>query len=249
MKLSVVVITFNEEKNIKRFIESVHNISDEIVIVDSFSTDNTAKICQSFTKVKFLQHPFEGYGIQKNWALSQCSGEWILFLDADEILDQKAKDHIINIISQPADFYVYKIKFQNIFLNKILKYGGWGKVYRERFFKKGHGKYNNAEVHESFLTQDTVGTLKGHLNHFTYRDIHHHIEKMNKYTSMMAKQMHKMGKSVNMFKLIFSPFFQFIKSYILQKGFLDGIVGFYIAISSAFYTFLKYIKLYECSKK
>ncbi len=248
MKLSVAVITYNEEKNIKRFLNSVSDIADEIVITDSFSTDRTEEIARNNPKVKFIQKDFVGYGKQKNFAISQCNGEWILFPDTDEIIDEKAKSSILKIINENQSKEVFLINFDNILLGKTLNFGGWGKVSRERFFKNGSAKYSEDDVHESFITSSEKGILEGRIKHYTYRNIHHHIEKSNYYTSMMAEQMFRKGKKSSIAKIFFKPTFQFFKTYVLKAGFLDGWVGFYIAITAAFYTFLKYSKLYEKNK-
>lgn len=246
MSLSVAIITFNEERILEKTLRSVQDLADEIIIVDSFSEDNTAEICAKFPNVTFYQHPFEGFGCQKNFATSLCSSEWILFLDADEIPDEKAKNEIAKIVSEArAEFSVYEIEFNNIFLGKNLKYGGWGNVKRERLFKKNAGKYSEDIVHEEFLTDQEKGKLEGKINHYTYKDIHHHIEKSNKYTSLMAEKMYKNGKRSSVAKILFKPFYQFIKSYFIRLGFLDGLVGYYAAVTAAFYTFLKYQKLHE----
>jgi glycosyltransferase involved in cell wall biosynthesis len=246
MKLSVAIITFNEERIIEKNLNVIQDLADEIIIVDSFSTDCTERICKKFPKVKFIQHKFEGFGKQKNFAISECSGNWILFLDADEIPDETAKASIKDIVSQESsEFSVYNIEFNNIFLGKTLKYGGWGNIKRERLFKKGFGKYSEDIVHECFIASEKVGKIKGKINHYTYKDIYHHIEKSNKYTSMMAEKMYKNGKRSTIFKILFNPFYQFIKSYFIRLGFLDGLVGYYAANTAAFYTFLKYKKLHE----
>ncbi|WP_411811883.1 glycosyltransferase family 2 protein [Chryseobacterium scophthalmum] len=249
MKLSVAIITFNEERIIEKNLNSVHDLADEIIIVDSFSKDCTEEICSKFPKVKFIQQKFLGFGKQKNFAIEQCQSEWILFLDSDEIPDEEVKKSIKKIISEPQpEFNVYDVEFNNIFLGETLKYGGWGNIKRERLFRKGHGKYSEDIVHESFITTENKGKLKGKINHYTYKDIYHHIEKSNKYTSMMAEKMYKNGKKSNIFKILFKPMFQFFKSYFLRLGFLDGLVGYYAAATAAFYTFLKYKKLHEIHK-
>jgi len=246
MKLSVAIITFNEERILEKTLSSIEDLADEIIIVDSFSTDCTETICKRFSKLKFIQQKFLGFGRQKNYAISLCTSEWILFLDADEIPDETAKDSIRKIISdEQQKCFVYDIRFNNIFLGKALKYGGWGNTKRERFFKKGYGKYSEDIVHEEFITTENKCRLNGRINHYTYKDIHHHIEKSNKYTSMMAEKMYKNGKKATVAKILFKPLYQFIKSYFLRLGFLDGLVGYYAAFTAAFYTFLKYKKLHE----
>ena len=246
MNLSVAIITFNEERILEKTLSSVHDLADEIIIVDSFSQDRTTEICAKFPKVKLFQRKFEGFGQQKNFAIGLCSSEWILFLDADEIPDETAKNSITRTASEKkTEFLVYDIEFNNIFLGKSLQYGGWGNIKRARFFKKNFGKYSEDIVHEEFITKAKKGKLIGKINHYTYKDIYHHIEKSNKYTSMMAEKMYKNGKRSGVLKILFKPLYQFIKSYFIRLGFLDGVVGYYAAVTASFYTFLKYQKLYE----
>ncbi len=246
MKISVAIITFNEERLIGTLLNAVCEIADEIIIIDSYSTDKTEEICTSFPKVRFIKRKFDGFGTQKNFALDQCCGKWIFFPDADEIPDDVAKKSMMEIAnSSQTHFDVYRLEFNNIFLGKTLKYGGWGNTWRERFFLNGSGKFTEDIVHEGYKTTGTIGKMAGKINHFTYRDIHHHIEKSNKYTTMMAEKMDLQGKTSSTTKIIIKPAFQFIKSYLLRLGFLDGLVGYYAAKTAAFYTFLKYMKLYE----
>lgn len=249
MNLSVAIITYNEERIIEKNLQAIHNLADEIVIVDSFSTDKTRQICEKYSKVKFIQKKFEGFGQQKNFALDNCNGNWILFLDADEIPTEKLKDSITEISSsQYHEYDVYLIEFNNIFLGKTLNYGGWGNIKRERLFRKGFGKYSKDIVHEEFITSSQKGIIEGKINHYTYKDIHHHIEKSNKYTSMMAEKMFKKGKRTDVLQILIKPVYQFLKSYLFQLGFLDGFVGYYAAKTASFYTFMKYMKLYEYQK-
>lgn len=249
MKLSVAIITFNEDRIIGKTLNAIHDLADEIIIVDSFSKDCTEEICAQFPNVKFITQRFLGFGKQKNFAIEQCQSEWILFLDSDEVLDDEAKKSIRKIISEDLpEFNVYDIEFNNIFLGETLKYGGWGNIKRERLFRKGFGKYSEDIVHEEFISSEKKGKLAGKINHYTYKDIYHHIEKSNKYTSMMAEKMYKNGKKSSVLKIIFKPLYQFIKSYFLRLGFLDGLVGYYAATTAAFYTFLKYKKLHEIHK-
>ncbi|WP_080776642.1 glycosyltransferase family 2 protein [Chryseobacterium phocaeense] len=249
MKLSVCYIVLNGERIIEKSINSIHEIADEIIVVDSFSTDKTKEICTGFPKVKFIQKKFHGFGCQKNYTLSEASGEWILFLDSDEVPDKTAVQAIKDVLNSAHPPYnVYEIHFNNILLKKTIKYGGWGNVWRERFFKKGHGKYTDDLVHECFLTQDKKGKLPGNIDHYTYKSIAHHIEKINSYTQLMAEKKISSGKSVFILKIIFAPFFDFMKTYFFKLGFLDGVAGFYISITGAFYTFLKYIKINELMK-
>jgi hypothetical protein len=219
MKLSVAFITFNEDRIIEKNLNSIHDLADEIIVVDSFSTDRTVEICKKFPKVKFVQRKFEGFGKQKNYAISLCSGDWILFLDADEIPDQKAQQSIKKIVeAETSPFNVYEIAFNNIFLGKALKYGGWGNTKRERLFKRNVENILKISF-TNVLSLQKKGKIEGKINHYTYKDIYHHIEKSNKYTSMMAEKMYANGKRSNALKIVFKPIYQFIKSYIIRLGF------------------------------
>lgn len=247
MPLSLAVITYNEEDNIVRLLDSITDTVDEIIVVDSFSTDKTKEICtEKYPQVKFFEKKFNGYGEQKNHALNLCSNEWVLFLDADEVPNEDLKKSIKKIISSNSpEFNVYKTKFNNHLGIHLIKYGGWGNVCRERLFKRNCAQYSDDKVHEFLITDEKKGLLEGKLDHYTYKSIQHHITKINKYSDMMAEKMFEKGKKINRFKIIVSPIFEFIKVFIFKLGILDGFPGFYIAKTMSYYTFLKYIKLYE----
>lgn len=249
-KLSVAIITYNEAHNIARTLQAVESIADEIIIVDSFSTDATPAICQSFKKVVFTQHAFLGFGQQKNYALSLCHGRWILFIDADEVLEPDALQIIKKIINTRGELgTVFYLKLNNYIFGKPIQHGGWGSIWRERLFMKAVGQYSNATVHEKFITKENPKKLNASLAHHTYNTIHQHLDKMNSYTEKMSQRMYKNGKRTSIPALIYKPIFSFIKPYFLQCGFLDGSIGFYLAIMNAVYTFLKYMKLYNLQIK
>ena len=247
MALSLAIITYNEEENIVRLLDSLIDIADEIIIVDSFSTDRTKEICtQKYPQVQFFEKKFNGYGEQKNHTLKLCSHEWVLFLYADEVPDENLTRSIQKIVSSAStEFNVYKAAFNNHLGTHLIKHGGWGNVCRERLFRKEYAAYSHDKVHEFLITYEKVGLLEGKLNHYTYKSIHHHVSKINKYSDMMAEKMFERGKKINRFKIIVSPMFEFIKVFIFKLGFLDGFPGYYIAKTMSYYTFLKYIKLRE----
>ncbi|WP_172280859.1 glycosyltransferase family 2 protein [Chryseobacterium sp. LAM-KRS1] len=247
MSLTLAVITYNEEHNIARLLDSLYNIVDEIIIVDSYSTDRTKEIVlQQYPEVKFFEKKFNGYGEQKNHALSLCSGEWILFLDADEVPDKELRNSIRHVTSlNNPEYHIYKTKFNNHLGTHLIRYGGWGTVSRERLFRKDSAKYSDDKVHEYLISDKKAGNLDGRLDHYTYRSIHCHVSKINKYSDMMAEKMFEKGKRIKRFKVIVSPVFEFIKVFIFKFGFLDGFAGYYIAKTMSYYTFLKYIKLRE----
>lgn len=247
MALSLAIITYNEEDNIVRLLNSLSDLVDEIIVVDSYSKDRTKEIClQDYPKVQFFEKKFNGYGEQKNYALDLCSGDWILFLDADEVPDEELKKSIRKIASdEHPEFSVYKAKYNNHLGIHLIKFGGWGDVCKERLFRKGSAKYSDDKVHEFLVTNEKAGILEGKINHYTYKNIHHHVTKINRYSDMMAEKMFERGKKINRFKIIINPIFVFIKVFIFKFGFLDGFPGFYIAKTMSYYTFLKYIKLFE----
>lgn len=250
MGLSLAVITYNEEDNIIRLLDSIAEIADEIIIVDSFSTDQTKEVAlRKYPQVQFYQKEFEGYGAQKNYALSFCTQDWILFLDADEIPNEILINSIQKIIkSENTEFDIYNAKFNNHLGIHLIKYGGWGNVSRERLFKKGVTKYSDDKVHEFLITTGNAGVLEGKIDHYTYKSIFHHVSKINKYSDLMAEKMMENGRTTNRFKMLVSPVFEFWKVYFFKLGFLDGFIGFYIARTMSYYTFLKYLKLYEKRK-
>lgn len=247
MALSLAIITYNEEENIVRLLNSLADIADEIIIVDSFSTDKTKEICtQKYPQIQFFEKKFNGYGEQKNHALTLCSHEWVLFLDADEVPDENLKKSIQKIVSSTnTEFNVYKAKFNNHLGSHMIRFGGWGNVCRERLFRKKYARYSDDKVHEFLITDQKTGLLEGKLNHYTYKSIHHHVAKINKYSDMMAEKMFERELKIKRFKIIVSPVFEFIKVFVFKLGFLDGFPGFYIAKTMSYYTFLKYIKLRE----
>ncbi len=244
MSLSVVLITYNEAEILEKTLNTIHDIADQIIVVDSFSTDNTKEIATQYPKLEFYEKTFEGYGAQKNWALQHVKQRWVLFIDADEVVNEECKKDIITQMKNDLHG-VFEVKFNNIVLGKHLKYGGWGNVKRIRFFKHHQVRFSDDVVHEKMLCDVKPQLLKGAINHFTYKDIYHHIAKMNTYSGLMAQKKKEKNKTGIVLKIVFSPMFEFFNKYIIKMGFLDGITGFYAAKVNAYYTFLKYCKVYE----
>lgn len=240
MKISVVILTFNEESNIRDCLESV-TWADEIVIMDSYSTDKTVEYAQIYTKVVY-QQKWLGYSKQRNLALEKASGEWILVLDADERVSPQLKENIQKIISESDAYEGYYITRHNYFLGKHLKSSPDSHI---RLFKNGAGNYCEREVHEVAVIQGRIGHLDGNIIHYTYRNLEQYVQKLNGYSSLGAKEMLKVKKSFSVIDLVFRPLISFIKHYLLKRGFTDGIPGLIFSVSYAYYTFTKYAKLYE----
>ena len=202
MKLSVGIITFNEENRIGKTLDSVREIADEIIIVDSESTDRTVEIALSKGAKVFVEK-WKGYGPQKNSVLEKCKGKWILLIDADEVISTQLKEKIKTIInSENPSSDVYKIKLRNIAFKREIKFGGWDD-YVIRLWKNGKVKISSREVHEQYQTDSKIKKIKEMIIHYTYDNIEEFLEKLNRYTSQSAKEYIKNGKKSKFYKNIF----------------------------------------------
>ena len=256
MKLSVVIITLNEEKNIGRCLQSVKEVADEIVVVDSFSTDKTEDICKEFA-TKFIKHKFEDYVSQKQFAVEQCSFDYVLSIDADEALDETLKQEILNIKSIPtnnnshnlADAYAFR-RITNYCGERWIKHCGWYPDWLVRLFNKNKGTFQGIYIHEKVNLPESskIVRLSGHLLHYSYYTINDHIEQIRKFTDLTALSYVKRKKTISLAGVMIRPFWTFIREYILQLGFLDGYSGWKICKMSAFATFIKYVKVRELQK-
>ncbi len=238
--LSVVIITKNEEQYIGESIKSVLDISDDIIIVDSGSTDNTLNICRQHP-VNIVETNWEGYGQNKNKGISIAKNEWILSLDADECVDNQLKESIRHFNGHKKNI-VYQINRKNFFLNKHIRYGVWGEDKQRRLFNKNFVFWNNAVVHEELVLPDNteIKTLKGSLNHYTVKSQQVYRDKLKKYATLSADKYFNKKKKTSIVQLYCSPLFSFIKNYIVKLGFLDGYYGFIVCKLQAEYTYLKY---------
>jgi glycosyltransferase involved in cell wall biosynthesis len=248
MNLSVGIITYNEEKKLSRTLDTVKDIADEIIIVDSGSIDKTVEIAESFGASVFVE-PWKGFGAQKNSVIDKCRGKWILLIDADEEITPELKACIRDISESPKPQYeVYKIQFRSVCFGKEIKYGGWSGFYRIRLFRNGAGRYDDKLVHENFLTSASIGILKKYIIHRTYDNLEEYFDKFNSYTSKWAMQYYEKGKKKSFAAVYFSAKFNFLKSYIFNLGFLDGYEGYLLSKAGAMYVLIKYLKLRELNK-
>lgn len=243
IKLSVVIITFNEEKNIGRCLDSVIELADDIVVVDSYSTDKTEEICRS-KGVRFFKHPFEGYIESKNYANTKAKHPYILSLDADEALSDELKRSIV-AVKKSWNFDGYSMNRLANYCGKWIRHGGWYPDRKLRLFDRRKGKWDGLLVHETYqLDEKTdLGFLKGDLLHYTYYSIDEHINQANHFSSLSAKEYYLQGKKSGYLKVFLSPVIKFLRDYFFRLGFLDGYYGFVIAKINAHTTFLKYSKL------
>ncbi len=243
-KLSVVIITFNEEKNIARCLDSVKNIADDIVVVDSFSTDTTEKICRE-KGARFIQHKFEGHIEQKNWAITQAQFPHILSLDADEALDATAQNSILKIKTSWTHDGYYINRLTN-YCGTWVHHCGWYPDKKLRLWDSRKGKWGGTNPHDKYELFDgdkNAGNVKGDILHYSYYTLDDHYKQVNYFTDILAKAQYKEGKKASLLELFFSPIVKFIRDYFIKLGILDGTTGFTICRISAYATYLKYKKL------
>ncbi|MGD0709899.1 MAG: glycosyltransferase family 2 protein [Bacteroidales bacterium] len=242
-QISVVIITLNEERNIERCLKSLEEVADEIIVLDSFSTDKTSEICQKFP-VKFIQKEWMNYSASKNFANSNASYDYILSIDADEALSDELKRAILELKTSDNLFDAYCFNRLANYCGKWIRHGGWYPDTKLRLWNRHKGQWEG-EIHEAVKMERNTktGFIKGDLLHYSYYSIEQHLNLMNKYTDIMANELFNIGKNASIFKLLFSPVFKFIRDYILKLGFLDGYTGFVICRISTRASFLKYTKL------
>lgn len=245
--LSVVIIAHNEEKIILRCLESVKPVADEIVVVDSFSSDRTADLCREFG-CRVIQHPFDGYGRQKQFAVDHASNDWVFSVDADEVVTPGLQQEILRMKRDTGHRIQdagYKIPFSLYFMGKILKHSGVGKEYHLRIFNRTQGRFTDVPVHEGIEVEGAIGVMKGKMVHYSYRNISHHLEKINTYTSKAAEGYHAQKKSFSKLWVAFKFPAGFISFYFIKLGILDGYPGFMWSFLAAVYATLKVAKTIE----
>ena len=242
-KLSVTIITLNEGENISDALKSV-KWADEIVVVDSGSSDKTVDICKEYTG-KIFYNPWPGMNAQKAFAKSLAAHDWILNIDADERVTQELAIEIQDILERGGDCDGYFIPRKVYYLGRWIEHSGWYPDYKLRFFKTNKGRWGGIDPHDEVVVDGRVGYLKGDLHHYTYDSIEDHMATMNRFTCIAAEEYEKRGKKSGVLNLVTRPPLTFFKKYILKQGFRDGLPGFIIAVSSAYYVFLKYAKLWE----
>jgi len=239
--ISASIITKNEEHNIQRCLDSIQWV-DEVVVVDSGSTDKTLEICRSYN-CKIIETEWLGFGRTKQLAVDAATYEWVLSIDADEEVTTALKDTILATLNKPkADGYT--IKRSSYYLKRLIKYSGWQNDYPLRLFNKNAGQFNDAPVHETVvMNSNNLSSIEAPLFHYPYPTIESHIQKINLYSSLGANKLFQQGKQHTILFAFSSGGVKFIKMYIFKKGFLDGKEGFILSLLSAFGASLKYIKL------
>ena len=235
-KLSVIIPTFNEEAFLEDALFSVA-FADEIIVIDSFSTDATPEIAKKYA-TKFLQRKFDNFSNQKNCALKEATGDWVLFLDADERVTHSLEAEIKETIKNPKHGG-YKINFPHFYMNRFLYHHSDDVL---RLVKREGAEYSGS-VHEKLICKGSIGKLKNKMLHFTYKGLENYIAKKESYAWFQAQQQFDKGKKATWFHLFFKPSYRFFRSFILKGGFRDGVPGMTVAAVNAYGVFERYVKL------
>ncbi|MEK7448573.1 MAG: glycosyltransferase family 2 protein [Planctomycetota bacterium] len=248
--ISACVVTFNEKENIKRCLESLKWV-DEIIVIDSFSTDGTTEVCRAYTD-KIIQHEWPGFVKQKNFALQQASHDWVLSLDSDEVLSDELREEILKEWAKRAwenydGFYIPRHAF---YLGRWINHCGWYPDYKLRLFRKSKGTWDGIDPHDKVhLNSECTKNLQGEIQHYTYRNLSEQIKTVDRFSDAAAGALIERGAKFSWLGLIFGPPVKFIETYIFKLGFLDGLAGLVISVNSAFYVFNKHAKIWERQKQ
>jgi len=246
LPISVVIITLNEALNIKKCVESVIGWVDEVLVVDSGSTDETMLLCHKLG-AKTVQQPWLGFGPQKKIATLQAKNDWVLSLDADEALSGELKDEIFEKFQSLNSSFLYLFPRKSFFLGKEIRFGGWQPDYQGRLYNRKFHNWNDNQIHEK-VESENQDYFKSAILHWVFKDVAHQVQTNNRYSSLQARELYKKNKKSSLFKIVVKPFFKFLECYVYKLGFLDGFVGFVIAKNASYSCFLKWTKLYNLNK-
>jgi glycosyltransferase involved in cell wall biosynthesis len=244
IQISATIITYNEERNIARSIRSLQRVADEVVVVDSFSKDNTVAIAESLG-ARVVQHAFNGYGEQKHFAVTQARYDWVLNIDADEALSPELEKSFLEL-KQGPQCDAYRFNILTNYCGKWIHHCGWYPAPKIRFWNKTRGHMTADKVHEGWVLNDKkaqVGFLDGDLQHYSYYTISDHIRKIEQYSEIGARFDVERGRQCSFLKLVLAPRWEFFAVFVLKRGFLDGYYGYVISKNSAYASFVKYLKI------
>jgi len=248
MEISAVIITHNEEKSLEGALQSVAGVASEIVVVDSFSTDNTVKIAKKYTD-RLFERAWTNFADQKNFANSKASHPWILSLDADERVSPELCAELEDLKKTEPDCACFSIPRQVFYLGRWIRHSGWRPDRKLRLFRKDKAHWEGEYVHEKLVVEGPVGKLTGSLHHFTYRNIAEHLARINQFSDLGAQKLYAQQKKCRWYHLLFLPFFRFLRAYVWKRGFLDGFAGLVISVLTGYGIFVRYAKLREIWKK
>lgn len=243
-KISAIIITYNEERNIERSIRSLSKVADEVIVVDSFSKDKTVSIAEGLG-ARVFQHAFDGYGPQKKFAAAQAQYPWLLNIDADEAISPELEKSIL-AVKEKADCNAYKFNILPNYCGAWIRHCGWYPAPKVRLWNAALVSMNDNKVHEELSYKnpgEPIGYLKGDLLHYSFHTISDHIRKIEHYSEIGARFDVERGKKVSLLKLLIAPKWEFLRQYIFQGGILDGYYGYVVCKNSAYASFVKYIKI------
>ncbi len=244
--VTIIVPTYNEEENVRECLESAA-WADEILVVDSFSTDRTLEIARRYTD-RVIQREYVNSASQKNWAIPQARNRWVMVLDSDERVSPGLRDEIGALLDRGPDKAGYVIRRINHFMGRRIRFGGWGRDRVLRLWDRTRGRYQDKEVHAEVEVDGAVGELAHPLLHVTFRSWDSYLHKIDRYTSWGADEYLKRGRRAGLLDLMLRPPARFLKRYVLQLGFLDGIPGLMITGIDTWVVFVKYARLWERSR-
>jgi len=243
LSVSVIITTYNEEINVAGCIESVL-WADEILLVDSFSSDRTVEIAREYP-IQILQREYFGSAAQKNWAIDRVAHDWVLIIDADERVPEALAREILTTLATEPSVHGYYIRRENIFIDRPIRHSGWSTDKVVRLFHRAKGRYPNRRVHADLEIEGPVPVLRNSFLHYTFRTFDQYFPKFLNYAEWGAAQAFRDGRRAGLAELVFRPWWRFLRTYVLQAGFLDGMHGFVLCALQAFGVFLKYARLWE----
>lgn len=242
-KVSASIICNNEEHNIEECLKSVA-WCDEIIVVDSGSTDNTVALARKHTP-HVIHQEWLGYVAQKNFALDRATGDWIICLDSDERCTPELKESIVRELESADGLAGFEVRRHVKYLGRWIDHGGWYPDWKLRVVRKGKARWGGVDPHDKLLPDGEVKRLDAEIHHFTYRDFAHQIRIINHFSDVVVAEYVKAGRRPSVFQALFHPPWKFFECYVWKLGFLDGFPGFVVAVGSAFYIFARYVKLWE----
>jgi glycosyltransferase involved in cell wall biosynthesis len=243
LPISVIVTTFNEEVNVGDCIESVL-WADEILLVDSFSSDATVEIARRYP-IEVLQREYFGSAAQKNWAIDRVKHEWVLIIDADERVPERLAREILTVLATEPAANGFYIRRQNVFIDHVIRHSGWSTDKVVRLFHREKGRYPNRRVHADLEIEGPVPVLRMPFLHYTFRSFEQYFPKFLNYAEWGAAQAYRDGRKAGLVEIAFRPWWRFVRTFFLQAGFLDGMHGFVLCSLQSFGVFLKYARLWE----
>lgn len=248
MEISVVIITYNEERNIEAALKSVADIASEIIVVDRYSTDETVKIARKYTDRVILRE-WTNFADQKNYGNEKAIHPWILSLDADERVSDELRTEILQLKGEEPECAAFSMPRRTFYLGRWIRHSGWYPDRKIRLFSKDKARWEGKYVHEALVVDGEVCKLRGHLHHYTYGSIRDHIDRINAFSDLGAQKLYAQKKKCRWYQLAVIPSLLFLKSYFWRGGVLDGFAGFVISVLHGYSIFIRYAKLREIWKK